>query len=607
MKNKFWVLLLLLLLIPMTGCKKDEKEKKEENTEIPEYIALSKDLLNDQFDFAILGKDGAGYFYEFQDEDAIPQRLTIYDGSKNKVKLVVNFDEYGLPENILSEDFTIVLGNYAGNKFDAVLITKEGESQLFENVETDMDWDEYMNGTGVQKLAMTKGFDPVGWLVKQGEKYIVKPLEKVVNGFVDVCEEMWDTTTELNKTISKARETLMQSMNPDVVAVLGCLFTGFANIVSGIICNIIYIVDELGWLETSDAAFLKDFVDLATCGSDYLGCIGNILGLVAYEVEQWENSAQANIMQGGIILLQTGDGNAIHTGGRGVYVAGNDGGRAVLWKDGVMQYLTDGSEWASSNSVYVSGNDVYVVGYERIEGRSEAKMWKNGVVQNLGSGEAESVFVSGNDVYVAGTDGLNGNTVGKLWKNGALEIYGAQAHSVYVSGNDVYVAGYEGVQGDGAASLWKNGIAQNFSTSSRSNNSAAFSVYVAGSDVYVAGHDNRGALWKNGEILYTVPSSFAESVFVSGSDVYLAGYGTSGSGGRYAAKLWKNSVEQNLVGFFTEDAWSVYVSGSDVYVAGSEKNGNVGNSVAKIWKNGAALYLTDGTNNAKAYSVFVME
>ena len=46
-------------------------------------------------------------------------------------------------------------------------------------------------------------------------------------------------------------------------------------------------------------------------------------------------------------------------------------------------------------------------------------------------------------------------------------------------------------------------------------------------------------------------------------------------------------------------------TGVDVYVAGSEYNGSV--SVAKYWKNGQAVALTDGTKNAVANSIVVVD
>jgi len=151
---------------------------------------------------------------------------------------------------------------------------------------------------------------------------------------------------------------------------------------------------------------------------------------------------------------------------------------AVLWKNGQLQYLTDGVHNAWATSVFVSDNDVYVAGFERMD----ARLWKNGVAQDLEKGtwnwvdplpeNAYSVFVSGKDVYVAGS---------KVWKNGkVLYERGGNYHfeSIFVSDNDVYVVGRETNFGGGydAAQLWKNGVIQDISYGSTM--SFANSVFV---------------------------------------------------------------------------------------------------------------------------------
>ena len=57
--------------------------------------------------------------------------------------------------------------------------------------------------------------------------------------------------------------------------------------------------------------------------------------------------------------------NACGNGGPNVYVAGSIGKAAVLWKNGIASYLTNGSRSAEANSVFVSGTDVYVAGHEK--------------------------------------------------------------------------------------------------------------------------------------------------------------------------------------------------------------------------------------------------
>ena len=81
---------------------------------------------------------------------------------------------------------------------------------------------------------------------------------------------------------------------------------------------------------------------------------------------------------------------------RDVYIAGSDGHIATIWKNGVMQYLTDGNSETFATALYVSGNDVYVAGDKKStrNGARIAVVWKNGVEQNLTDGNYPSYAVS---------------------------------------------------------------------------------------------------------------------------------------------------------------------------------------------------------------------
>ena len=306
-----------------------------------------------------------------------------------------------------------------------------------------------------------------------------------------------------------------------------------------------------------------------------------------------------------------------------VYVAGSIGYDAVLWKNGIANYLTNGSisTTASANSVFVTGTDVYVAGYQHSSWGDIAKVWKNGVATNLGGGlypngssydaHANSVFVSGTDVYVAGY----AFNAAIIWKNGvATTLAGgttnnyAEAFSVVVSGTDVYVAGAAEVPFPNslAAKVWKNGIAINLTTNGSAYASAQ-SVFLSGTDVYVAGRerfsgsaDPVGNIWKN-SVATTLSNVFsgANSVFVSGTDIYVAGTG----GVQQVATVWKNGVVTYLSNV-SGKANSVFVYGTDVYVAGGEY-GSSGNTAAKVWKNGLPINLTSGTTNSVANSIYV--
>jgi hypothetical protein len=253
-----------------------------------------------------------------------------------------------------------------------------------------------------------------------------------------------------------------------------------------------------------------------------------------------------------------------------VYVAGRVDGVATVWKNRVAQNLTDGTYSAEAISVFVSGRDIYVAGWEAsgqeyqmfgTNRYSVAKLWKNGVAQNL-------------------TDGTND----------------ASAHSVFVSGKDVYVVGIDNnlisLTNRIIGTLWKNGVRQNLITDGSS------SVFVSGNDVYKVG----GQTWKNDVVLYNNGGS---SIFVSGNDVYVAGNMANPNALHInIATLWKNGVVQNLTDD-TNSTWgvsasSVFVSGNDVYVVGSDSDAG-----AVLWKNGVRQNLTEGSRWAYAYSVFV--
>jgi len=269
-----------------------------------------------------------------------------------------------------------------------------------------------------------------------------------------------------------------------------------------------------------------------------------------YYFELWKNSVAQNLYE-----RPNTRAYSVFVSGSDVYVAGVEGTSIRLWKNGIAQNFSD-NYGSSARSVFVSGSDVYVAG----GASGSAALWKNGELQwrkndsgiNI-SAWATSVFVSGIDVYVTGIQTFNissANNKAKLWKNGVEQNLDggdrAEAYSVYVSGDDVYVAGYI-LPGDTYyATLWKNGVAQNLGSG------FANSVFVSGNDVYVAGCLGYDAvLWINGvaqKLIRTTGSYKAEarSVYVSGNNnVYVAGteyyYDTAN-----VAILWINGVVHNL-------------------------------------------------------------
>lgn len=91
----------------------------------------------------------------------------------------------------------------------------------------------------------------------------------------------------------------------------------------------------------------------------------------------------------------------------------------------------------------------------------------------------------------------------------------------------------------------------------------------------------------------------------SGYDIYAAGYQTPA--GKSVATVWKNGTELYALTDGTNDAWaySVYVAGGTVYTAGYEQQD--GKTVAKLWENGTLKYTLGDGDTSYAYSVFAAE
>jgi hypothetical protein len=270
---------------------------------------------------------------------------------------------------------------------------------------------------------------------------------------------------------------------------------------------------------------------------------GNDVYVVGYEnndegiqvAKLWKNSVVQNLTDG----TNSAYASSVFVSGNDVYVVGHENittWTPILWKNGVAQRLTDGNHYAMATSVYIYNDDVYVVGYEtNKQGKCVAKLWKNGVGKNLTNGTfnaiAESIFVSNENVYVVGweeneqsANNYGNIKVAKLWKNGVVQNLtdgskSAECSSVFIDANDVYVVGYESKDksdyfagGSIVAKFWKNGIEQ--SLSDGTDKAWARSVYVLNNDVYVAGFDGHDAiLWKNG-VAQKISKGTAECVFV---------------------------------------------------------------------------------------------
>ena len=301
-----------------------------------------------------------------------------------------------------------------------------------------------------------------------------------------------------------------------------------------------------------------------------------------------------------------------------VYVAGtiindNNVSVAALWKNGVLQELSDGTTTADARSVFVSGSDVYVTGFVNDANNiAIATLWKNGVAQEFSNGIVDafpqSIYVDGQDVYVVGSMDYSPR-LAVLWKNGVMtELYEGNneswARSVSVVEGDVYVGGY--IYDDNnlpVATLWKNGSKQELSDLNGS--SSIVSVFIDGSNGYGAGYstnasnDRVATYWKNG-----TAQQFSDgntdtvifSIYVKDDIVYACG-----RTGQFLSTVWIDGTPQYLTdGTHLADGISIAVDRDNIYVAGDDLG-----TKQVLWVNGTVQNFTDGTKFASGNSVFL--
>lgn len=148
----------------------------------------------------------------------------------------------------------------------------------------------------------------------------------------------------------------------------------------------------------------------------------------------WEHS---EVRWQRLSINASGEATCIDIEGADVYIAGKEDDRAIYYKNGTKNFLTNTSIFFTSvNAIEVVGNDVYVVGSitETNTSNQVACYWKNGVLAKLSDGtEATDIKIKNNNIYICGyQDPTIGRDIGKVWKNGIATNYQVENESVYL-------------------------------------------------------------------------------------------------------------------------------------------------------------------------------
>ena len=193
----------------------------------------------------------------------------------------------------------------------------------------------------------------------------------------------------------------------------------------------------------------------------------------------------------------------IKTANNKLYACGCVNYKPVYWVDGQMVQLPTNNESGriEAHAIYINGGDIYVVGTRYVyESYGDgAFLWKNGVMQRLSdeNADARDICVIGNTVYVVGSEeyhqaGQEGFHKSVMWVNGAIRDItvntglSSKAMAVAELNGKPYVVleGWVGSvwTGSNQGFAWYNEQVTNLSACQNPKD-----VFVHGSDVYIAG------------------------------------------------------------------------------------------------------------------------
>ena len=102
---------------------------------LPDFsvVDISKES---QWDYWVVGKEEYFYIYE---ENSKPNSV-LFHSFKTGKDCAVFFDDKGLPERVLADDFIFLFDNFNGNKVDLGILFPSGESLVVREVKTDFVW-----------------------------------------------------------------------------------------------------------------------------------------------------------------------------------------------------------------------------------------------------------------------------------------------------------------------------------------------------------------------------------------------------------------------------------------------------------------------------------
>ena len=208
-----------------------------------------------------------------------------------------------------------------------------------------------------------------------------------------------------------------------------------------------------------------------------------------------------------VLSTEIGCVTDLKTANNKLYACGSANDKPVYWVDGQMVSLplNPDNEWAQyePHAIFISGNDIYVAGtfYNHLNDGDGACLWKNGVLQMLSdkAADARDVCVIGGVVYVVGSEEFNnGYHKSVMWVNGAIQdvqvttptVFQSKAMAIVERNGKPYVIA-EGWVGDAWTGTykgfeWQDGMATALPSCARPKD-----MFKHGNDIYIVGLDGQ--------------------------------------------------------------------------------------------------------------------
>jgi uncharacterized protein YjdB len=107
------------------------------------YIMDVRDI-SDYWDIMVVGTDGSSMFLDINETTGKPSKLYVKPKKNSDVGSTWLFNEDGLPNIMISNDYVFTYGNFRDYKFDMMVEKPNGDIEYHNNNQTDIDWDAFM-------------------------------------------------------------------------------------------------------------------------------------------------------------------------------------------------------------------------------------------------------------------------------------------------------------------------------------------------------------------------------------------------------------------------------------------------------------------------------